>query len=70
MKYTLTLITPEGLTLEEILDLPVEDSITWRDFESLTQVKDLILLYPHMSLIDVTPTGLFDKTQMTELAAE
>jgi len=58
MKYTLTLITTDGLTLEECLDLSVEDTITWADFINLTAVKDLLLLHPHMTLVDVTPDDM------------
>ena len=58
MKYHLTLINPEGFMLEETLDLPVEDSITWQDFTQLRKVRDLLLLNPTMRLHDVTPDGM------------
>jgi len=60
MKYILTLITADGLALEETLDLPVDDTITWADFVNLRSVKELLLLHPHMTLIDVTPEGMPD----------
>jgi hypothetical protein len=60
MKYILTLITTDGLMLEETLDLPCEDTITWQDFMSLGAVKDLMLLHPSMTIIDVTPHGMPD----------
>lgn len=44
--------------LEETVDLPVEDSITWQDFSQLAKVKDLLLLNPTMRLHDVTPDGM------------
>ena len=60
MKYTLTLITADGLALESTLDLPVDDTITWADFVQLRAVKELLLLHPHMTLIDVTPEDMPD----------
>ena len=44
--------------LEETLDLPVTDDITWQDFVKLSKVKDLLLLNPTMRLHDVTPDGM------------
>ena len=44
--------------LEETLDLPVEDSVTWHEFAQLAPVKDLLLLNPTMTLWDVTPDGM------------
>jgi hypothetical protein len=58
MKYHLTLINPEGIMLEETLDLPVSDDISWQDFTQLTKVKNLLLLNPTMKLHDVTPDGM------------
>ena len=60
MKYHLTLINPDGFMLEQTLDLPVEDSISWHDFSQLSRVKDLLLLNPTMRLHDVTPDGMPD----------
>jgi hypothetical protein len=61
MKYHLTLINTDGFMLEETLDLPVQPEITWSDFESLAQVKNLMLLNPTMTLLDVTPDGMPDR---------
>jgi hypothetical protein len=61
MKYHLTLRNPEGIMLEQTVDLPVEDSITWHDFTQLSKVKDLLLLNPSMTLWDVTPDGVPDR---------
>ena len=58
MKYHLTLINPEGFMLEETVDLPVEDSISWHDFSQLSKVKHLLLMNPTMRLHDVTPDGM------------
>jgi hypothetical protein len=44
--------------LEESLDLPVSDDISWQDFTQLSKVKDLLLLNPSMTLLDVTPDGM------------
>ena len=44
--------------LEETLDLPVTDDITWQDFVKLSRVKDLLLMNPTMRLHDVTPDGM------------
>jgi hypothetical protein len=46
--------------IEELLDLPVEPEISWSDFLSLSQVKNLLLLNPTMTLLDVTPNGMPD----------
>ena len=58
MKYIITLINSSGIMLEEILDLPVEDTITWTDFVQLRLVKDLLLANPSMEIIDISPTGM------------
>lgn len=55
MKYIVTLITTDGLTMEETLDLPVEPTISWSDFVSLSAVRELTLLNPHMTVCDVSP---------------
>jgi hypothetical protein len=55
MNYTLTLINDQGFMLEETLDLPVSDDISWQDFAQLSAVKNLLLLNPSMQLIDITP---------------
>ena len=51
----------EGIMLEYTLDLPVTPEITWQDFESLTPVRELLLLNPTMCLQDVTPDGMPDQ---------
>jgi len=47
--------------LEYTLDLPVDPEITWKDFEGLSQVKNLLLLNPTMKILDVTPEGMPDR---------
>ena len=58
MKYIITLINTSGIMLEETLDLPVEDTISWTDFVQLRLVKDLLLTNPSMEIIDITPVGM------------
>ena len=60
MKYIITLSNDHGAMLEETLDLPVEDTITWHDFSQLRLVKDLVLANPSMQIIDITPEGMPD----------
>ena len=60
MKYTLTLINTEGFMVEEILNLPVDDTIIWADFVQLGRVRECLLMHPTMKLIDVTPDGMPD----------
>jgi hypothetical protein len=58
MKYIIVLSTREGIMLEETLDLPVEDTISWHDFVQLRLVRDLLLSNPSMEIIDITPAGM------------
>lgn len=58
MKYIITLINTSGIILEETLDLPVEDTISWADFVQLRLVKDLLLANPSMEIVDITPIGM------------
>jgi hypothetical protein len=69
MKYIITLSNEHGAMLEETLDLPVEDSITWADFVQLRLVKDLILTNPSMQIIDITPQGMPDTFTSEQMLA-
>jgi len=61
MKYILTLINDMGMIAEETLELPVSDDITWQDFVQLTLVKNLLLTFPSMQLVDITPQDMPDR---------
>jgi hypothetical protein len=52
MKYFITVST--GQT--HLLDLPVNDSISWEEFENIPQVKAL-----NCAIIDITPDGMPDR---------
>ena len=58
MKYHLTLINTEGFCIEESLDLPVDDTANWAEFISMSAVKELMLMNPTMTIVDVTPDGM------------
>ena len=60
MKYHLTLINTEGFMLEQTLDLPVDDTANYSEFMSMRAVKELMLMNPTMTIIDVTPDGMPD----------
>ena len=60
MKYHITLMNSLGVCCEHTLDLPVEQEITWEDFENLKPVKDITLMNPTMRIIDITPDGMPD----------
>jgi hypothetical protein len=47
--------------LEETLTLPITDQATWDEFKSLAAVKNLLLLNPTMTILDVTPDGMPDR---------
>lgn len=46
---------------EHELDLPVTPEITYRDFERLPRIQELLLMNPTMKLHDVTPEGMPDR---------
>ena len=50
-----------GMIAEETLELPVSDDITWQDFVQLTLVKNLLLTFPSMQLVDITPQDMPDR---------
>jgi hypothetical protein len=58
MKYHLTLINTEGFIIEESLDLPVDDTANYSEFMSMRAVRELMLMNPTMTIIDVTPDGM------------
>ena len=60
MKYHLTLINTEGFIIEESLDLPVDDTAQYNEFIALPAVRELMLMNPTMTIIDVTPDGMPD----------
>jgi hypothetical protein len=61
MKYIITLINSEGIMSEHTLQLPVSSDIQWHDFVALSQVKNLLLMNPTMTILDVTPEGMSDR---------
>ena len=46
--------------LEQTLDLPVDDTANYSEFMSMSAVKDLLIMNPTMTLVDVTPDGMPD----------
>lgn len=52
---------------EHTLDLACTDDITWEDFIQLRSVKDLMLINPTMTILDVTPDGMPDIFTDTEM---
>lgn len=57
MKFIITLSDET----EHTLHLPVLDSISWADFMQLALVKDLLLLNPGLTVMDITPEGMPDR---------
>ena len=60
MKFHITLINDQGIMSEHSLDLPITDDATWAEFIKLEAVKDLLLMNPTMTILDVTPDGMPD----------
>jgi hypothetical protein len=60
MIFHITLVNNEGIMSEHTLDLACTDDITWEDFAQLRSVKDLMLMNPTMTILDVTPDGMPD----------
>ena len=60
MKYHLTLSNTEGFIIEESMDLPVNDTANWAEFMSMSAIKELLLMNPTMTIVDVTPDGMPD----------
>ena len=58
MRYEITLTNSEGVVIEETMDLPVADTVTWEEFEQVAEVKELLLTNPSMRIIDITPEGM------------
>jgi hypothetical protein len=56
MKYHITTLTDMGVFETHVLDLPVDDSITWPDFVNLTPVRQLT-----GQIVDITPDGMPDQ---------
>ena len=46
--------------LEHTLDLACTDEATWAEFMQQAKVKDLMLMNPTMTILDVTPEGMPD----------
>ena len=45
---------------EQSLDLPCTDEARYEEFMQLEAVKDLLLMNPTMTILDVTPDGMPD----------
>ena len=69
MNFLITLINDEGFLIEESLRLPISQEATWDDFMAMRSVRDLLLMNPTMTVIDVTPEGMpawfTDEQQLT-----
>ena len=61
MKFHITLINDSGFMLEHTLNLPITDQATWDDFVSMSAVRELLLMNPTMTILDVTPDGMPDR---------
>jgi hypothetical protein len=60
MIFHITLVNSEGIMLEQSLDLPITDDATYEQFMQLASVKELLLMNPTMTILDVTPDGMPD----------
>jgi hypothetical protein len=46
--------------LEETLNLPITDQANYEEFMAMRAVRDLLLVNPTMTILDVTPDGMPD----------
>lgn len=53
--------------LEQSLDLPITDDARYEEFMSMRAVKELLLMNPTMTILDVTPDGMPDSFTDAEM---